>query len=164
MEFDKSRRCSVGHFTDDCGAPQLIFNRGYQVLHPLRNSTGQGSNSRQCERVEWCRRVASSVGARRRYAGAASAVGAKFRPGLGRHQDTSLGPVALILSHRFLRRRLSPSGLPSLHRKSAFSSPGVKPWAFFCVRACAERARSSCLRGSGARAWIRRWGGEAAGR
>jgi hypothetical protein len=116
----------VGHFTDDRGAGPLLFNRGYQVLHPLRNSTGQGSNSRrQRERVEWCRRVAASARACWRNEGAAGAVGAKFRPGFRGYQDTSLGQAALISC------RLSPSGLPSLHRKSAFRAQASNPGLFF---------------------------------
>ena len=116
----------MGHFTDDRGAGPLLFNRGYQVLHPLRNSTGQGSNSRrQRERVEWCRRVAASAGACWRNEGAAGAVGAKFRPGFRGYQDTSLGQAALISC------RLSPSGLPSLHRKSAFRAQASNPGLFF---------------------------------
>ena len=78
---------------------------------------------RQCQRVEWSGRAAAPAGAHRRDAGAALAVGTKFRSGFGGHQDPALGQTALI----------SPSGLPSLHRKSAFQTPGVKPSGFFFV-------------------------------
>ena len=53
--------------------------------------------------------------------GAEGTAGAEFRSGLRGHQDSPLGPVALI----------SPSGLPSLHRKSAFSPQASKAWGFF---------------------------------
>jgi hypothetical protein len=124
----------VGQFTDDRGAWLLLFHHGYQVLHALRNSPGESPERRrgrccqrqcECQRVERSRRAPAPARAHRRHEGAARVVSPKFRSGVRGYQNPALGQTALISC------RLSPSGLPSLHRKSAFQTPGFKPWGFF---------------------------------
>src|SRR5262245_41681104 len=103
------------------GPLTTLLTHGREVLHALPDLRGEAETGSGLERMERCGRASQPAGARRRHEGAEGPARAEFRSGLRGHQDSPLGPVALI----------SPSGLPSLHRKSAFSPQASRPGAFY---------------------------------
>src|SRR5262245_43132028 len=114
-----------------------LLTHGREVLHALPDLRCEAETGSGLERMERCGRASQPAGARRRHEGAEGAPRAKFRSGLRGHQDSPLGPVALI----------SPSGLPSLHRKSAFSPQALKAWGFLFPQAPFLRRVLECRRG-----------------
>src|SRR5215470_8693215 len=95
-------RGSVERLTDDSRRTLLIWRRGYQVLHALRDPPRRQASQRYCrrQRMEWRGGAAAAAHPGPRQPRTAGASGTELRPGLGRHPYPALGPIALSIPWR----------------------------------------------------------------